>query len=115
MQRALIVDDEPMILTLARLALEPSYEVVGVQTVEEALAALAEGPFACLLCDWRLASGTSERVLEACARLAPRARRFAMSGYADDPALRAVHARIGLDGLVRKPWTPSRLRAALGL
>lgn len=115
MGRALVVDDEPMILTLARLALAPYYEeVVLVQTVEEALAALAGGTIDCLLCDWRLAGETTEGVLAAAAERSPGARRFAMSGYTEDPGLKAVAERVGLEGLIRKPWTPSRLRAALG-
>lgn len=53
MPRVLVVDDEPDIRTLLRIALErsPGLEVVAVGSAVEAFAALGEGPFDLVLLD----------------------------------------------------------------
>lgn len=117
-QRVLVVDDDPEILELVTMALEPAFEVRTVQSGEKALEALWRfGPDALLL-DLKLPGFSGESLLRLI-RSDPRVGQLPVLLISADDSeatlLRLFSA--GADDVVAKPFSPlelgARVRAVL--
>lgn len=97
-RRLLLVDDETMLLRLWAPELEKDgWEVTTAASLQEAQA--APGPFAVVVADIRLPNGDGRHLREL---------------YADVPFL-TISGGDGSDMNLKKPFSPSHLRAAVKL
>jgi DNA-binding response OmpR family regulator len=112
--RILIVDDEPHIRTVMRLALESSgYEIGEASSGEEGLDRLAEGPkWDIVLLDERMPGIDGLETLRRLRRDDPNAIVIMVTAFASiELAVEAM--KLGATDFVRKPMTPETLRAAV--
>ncbi len=91
--RVLCVDDNPEVLELLRQQLYANFAVVGVDSGEDALALLAEGPsFAVLVCDMRMPGMHGVEVLGKARSIRPDTVRILLTGQADiDDTIGAIN------------------------
>ncbi len=112
--RLLVVDDEPYNVDLVRRTFHRTSTVFSAADLTTACAVLAAEPIELVLVDYRLGAqpgGTSGLdVARAVRAQRPAAVVVMVTGYADDPALRAALRAGELDELIGKPWTPVELR-----
>jgi CheY-like chemotaxis protein len=109
--RVLVVDDEPVVRTVARLFLERAgFAVEEAGGAEDALARVrsAPGAFAAVLLDYTLPDRTGTDVLPELHRLAPGLRVVLTSGRAEEEL--PDH---GADTYLPKPFTREQLVAAV--
>jgi CheY-like chemotaxis protein len=111
--RVLVVDDDLSIRVLVSILLESAgYEPAAVGTVERALARLDDQGADLVLTDLQM-SGAGGVELLTCLRLGgSRLPAIAMTG-SDDEELIAAARRAGAATVLRKPFSPERLRAAV--
>lgn len=107
-RRALVVDDQPLVLGVARRMLERSgWSTLGAGSAAEALDAIAtQGPFDLVLVDLTMPDGPGTEVVARGRAIHPSQRFVMMSGY--QPA----EARADCPFLL-KPFTMDELRAAI--
>lgn len=112
-RRVLVVDDERYNRELLERTLARHADVVlvdGVAAALAALAALAAGPFDVILTDQRLVDGTGVELATRARALAPTARIVIVTGWSDDPAVHAARAAGTIDDVLTKPFAPIVLR-----
>ncbi|MFI5180137.1 MAG: two-component regulator propeller domain-containing protein [Thermoanaerobaculia bacterium] len=118
-RRILVMDDEPAIRGLYSQFLPMlGYEAVAVPDGEAAIRAFEEGraagtPFDGVLLDLTVPGGMGGvETLAALRSRDPDVKVIVASGYSADAVL-AHHRKAGFDGVLRKPFRPSELSAAL--
>lgn len=109
----LLVDDEERILSaLQRSLRREGWRLLATSDSGEALRWLEEEPVDAVLSDHKMRGMSGLELLEAAARLRPRATRFLITGWPDAiPADRL--AALGLRALIPKPWDDAALKALL--
>jgi PAS domain S-box-containing protein len=117
--RILVMDDEPMISSLARMMLDDlgySAETCadGAEAVERYRDAMAAGePFRAAILDLTVPGGLGGReAAERILAIDPGATLIVSSGYSSDPVLSA-HAEYGFRGVIAKPYAIETLAAEL--
>jgi nitrogen-specific signal transduction histidine kinase/CheY-like chemotaxis protein len=117
--RVLVMDDEPMILDVAKGALEASgFSVDTVPSGTEAVRAFSEAmksgkPFRVVVLDVTVAGGMGGlETLEQLQAMESGVRAVVSSGYATAPVL-ADHRGLGFRGMLTKPYRPSDLVEAV--
>jgi nitrogen-specific signal transduction histidine kinase/CheY-like chemotaxis protein len=117
--RALVMDDEPMVVTvlsriLARLGYEPEAVGDGVAALAAYEHASSEGrPFSVVFMDLTIPGGMGgEEAVGKLKLLDPGARVIACSGYSEAPVMTSFET-YGFAGVLRKPFTPAEVSAAL--
>jgi CheY-like chemotaxis protein len=108
----LVVDDDPAVRRLLVASIERP--VVTAARVAEALQHLRDQPFEIVISDLRLGDpdGDGIAVLRAARELQPCARRWLVTGCADERSEQAVATGLA-EGVVLKPWTLSEIRVAV--
>jgi CheY-like chemotaxis protein len=112
-----VVDDEPMLLELAKAILEPQgYNVVGFRSGEAAFKAYSSSnPPPCLvITDFAMGAAglmTGLDLIEACHQLNPRQKTLLLSGTVDESVCR--DAPIKPDLFLAKPYRPPQLVKAV--
>ena len=105
-----VVDDEPMLLELATVILEPlGYTVRTFRDPDLALSSYtaAKPRPALLITDYAMHQMNGLALMEACRKLQPRQRVLLISGTVDQEVYR--HARIKPDRFLPKPYTARQL------
>jgi len=108
--RILTVDDDPLILrALNRTfhAQRPEWEIVAVDSGEEAVRKLAQGPFDLILTDMQMPGMDGTQVLHHARQLQPGAVRVVLSGHA--PLRRILEAEGDYHRFLVKPVDPNDL------
>ena len=109
----LIVDDEARILSALRRSLRrEGYEIVAVETAEEALRVLDERAVDGILSDHRMPGMSGLQLLAEAARRRPEVVRMLITGWTEEIP-RAKLEALGVCALVTKPWDDARLKATL--
>jgi len=118
-RRVLVMDDEPLVLSVARQILKHlGYEVETASDGAEALRVFQNAresgrPFDVVIVDLTVPGGIGGiETLEALKRVDPAVRVVVSSGYSSDPIM-ADYARHGFCGVVAKPYTVSELNRAI--
>jgi two-component system response regulator HupR/HoxA len=112
-KRILIVDDEPLNRELLRRVLQADYAVEEAEDADAAVARLEAAAFDAVLCDQLMPGRTgTELALDARARW-PATRFLLITGYDDDPQVRAARATGAVHEVVTKPWTARGLKDIL--
>ena len=118
-RRALLLDDEPLLLRVTTAMLEHlGWTVTAVGTGPEAVAAYeralcAEERFDVAVLDLTMPAGDGAlRVLHALLALDASVRAIVSTGYVDDP-IAVRYADYGFAGVLYKPYTLEQLEAAL--
>jgi PAS domain S-box-containing protein len=112
MEKLLVLDDEPLILTSLEHLFEDDYEVFTTSDAEIALALAIEHDMAIILSDERMPGVTGHEFLRR-VREVSKATRVMMSGYADTRALAEAVNSGQIFAYVAKPWEPLELKAKL--
>ena len=108
----LVVDDEASITnSINRLLRREGYRPISAASGSEGLAQLeqAELPVALIISDQCMPEMTGDQFLEKAKKLAPQARRFLLTGYADMDALIAALNRGQVHRYIAKPWNDEDL------
>lgn len=109
-----VVDDEPMLLELASVILEPlGYIVETFCSPETALRAFkaAEPPPAIVIADYAMHAMTGLELVEACRQIRPRQKALLLSGTVGQEVLR--NAPVQPDHFLAKPYQSKQLIAAV--
>jgi response regulator RpfG family c-di-GMP phosphodiesterase len=109
----LLVDDEERILSALRRSLRrEGWRLLATSDPAEALRWLEREPIDAVLSDHKMRGMSGLELLEAAARLRPRAARFLITGWPDAiPADRL--AALDLRALIPKPWDDATLKSLL--
>jgi diguanylate cyclase len=101
---ALIVDDDPGVLSLLAAQLGGEFEVITASTAEQARSVLAGRSVDVLLCDLQLPDESGLKLLDSTRRASPRTARVLVTGTARlEDAVDAInHAQV--HRLILKPW-----------
>ncbi len=114
MKRILFVDDEPNVLQGLQRMLRPmrnEWDMLFVQSGDEALAAISAGRFDVIVSDMRMPGLSGADLLNRVTEVEPEAVRIILSGQSDrDHALRAVGAT---HQFLSKPCDPNVLRSTV--
>ncbi len=112
--RILVVDDEPLVLTAIRRAIESVHDVEQALGGREALQKLAASPFDLVLCDLMMPDVDGIDVHDALTRTQPEmaGRLVFLTGGAFTPRARDFLKRDGVP-VLEKPFDPQELRALL--
>lgn len=109
----LVVDDEPAILTVLTEQLQAEFDVLPVNTAEQARAVLAARQIDIVLTDLQLSDGSGLHLLEWVQHAAPRAARVLLTGTASvEDAADAINC-CRVHRLVLKPWRTEDLLVGL--
>ena len=112
--RALVVDDDSIVLASCRRVLEPAgWSVATAANVPEALAALEREPFTLVLADLKMPVYDGLHLLAEVRRRWPTLPVIVMSGYSTGDTEEQSRQR-GALAFVPKPFTPEELLAAVG-
>jgi CheY-like chemotaxis protein len=109
-----VVDDEPMLLELASVILEPlGYILETFRAPETALRAFkaAEPPPALLITDYAMHTMTGLELLEACRQIRPQQKALLLSGTVGPEVLR--NAPVQPDRFLGKPYQSKQLIEAV--
>ena len=109
-----VVDDEPMLLELASVILEPGgYQVETFRSPESALRAFtaAEPPPALLITDYAMHSMNGLELIDACRRIHPRQKTLLLSGTVGPDAYH--NASCQPDHFLAKPYQAKQLLDAV--
>ena len=109
-----VVDDEPMLLELASVILEPlGYVVETFRAPETALRAfkVAEPPPALIITDYAMHTMTGLELLEACRQMRPQQKALLLSGTVGPEVLRT--APVQRDRFLAKPYQSKQLIEAV--
>lgn len=111
--RLLVVDDEKSIrLTVTQTLAGENYEVCAAFNGEDALQQLQESEFDLMLLDLQMPGIGGEDVLRQAVELRPNIQAIVISAHASiDNAVEVM--KLGARDFLRKPFTPSELRAAV--
>ena len=116
----LVVDDEPVVRTMAKKALELyGYEVLVAEGGPAAIdiANRHAGEIAAVVLDLSMPGMGGEETLPELRKIRPAARVVISSGYSEAEAMRFFHDQ-QVSGFIQKPYTPAglarRLKAAIG-
>lgn len=114
MNRVLLVDDEPRILSALNRSLRGSgFEVLCAGSGDEALGLLRREPVDAIVSDMRMPGMNGAEFLQASLALAPDAVRILLTGYSDaDATVRAVNEG-EIFRYISKPWDDRALHQAL--
>lgn len=110
MEKLLVLDDEPLILTSLEHLFEDDYEVFTTTDAEAALQLARDHHFAVILCDERMPGMSGHEFLQR-VRDVSRATRVIMSGYADMSALTEAINSGQIFAYIAKPWEPRQLKS----
>lgn len=111
----IVDDDETVILACRRHFTKHGATVEAVTTPQAALEALGRSAFDAVVSDYQLRADLSGvDVLEATARLQPRASRILMSGVADAAVIEEARTRARIHDFVEKPMTARALVEVVG-
>jgi PAS domain S-box-containing protein len=113
--RILVIDDEPLVATAIRRALQPAHQVTCVKTVREAMALIERGEaFDAILCDLILPEVTGMDFYDDLLRARPDVARrvIFMSGGAFTPKAIEFVASVS-NRCLEKPFSPETLRGAV--
>lgn len=116
MPRLLLVDDdEPTRLILRRflVAARPDLHVEEAANGEQAIAALKERAFDCVLSDYRMGLATGIDVLAFALQRDPGTTRILMTGFSDPMLERAAQMRAKVHGFIEKPMSTREFEALL--
>lgn len=116
MKRALVIDDDPMVRSVVRRALESDgYGVVEAADGKEGLAVLDAEPVDVVLTDILMPGMDGIELLPEIRRVAPRVPVIAMSGGGAFPAgtVLGPATALGATGVLMKPFSIDELRAQL--
>ncbi len=110
MTRILVVDDEPKIRSMITSCLElDGFEVVGVESGQQALERIAQSPPHLMLLDRRLGDRSGLAVLRQARKSLPQVLAFMLTGF-DDDQLEHQAAELGALGVIHKPLVIPELR-----
>ena len=113
-QLIFVVDDEPMLLELASVVLEPlGYVIKTFRDPKTALRAFteAEPPPALLITDYAMHLMTGMELITACRRIHPNQRILLISGTVDEKIYR--HSPVKPDKFLAKPYQAKQLVEAV--
>ncbi len=119
--RILYVDDEPvntrLIEAVILYVLKRPDQIVTANSGAQGLAALQSGPFDVVVSDQRMPGMNGTSFLERVRELQPDAVRIIVTGYTDDPEVRAAALNGLAEAVIAKPWQSrpmyETLRAAI--
>jgi two-component system NtrC family sensor kinase len=111
--RLLIVDDEQDMLDFLERVFRRDYEVRRAQSVEEAVAMLADWPVDVVITDRRMPRRSGLELLEICSKQCPRAVRVLLTGYAESLVNEKVAQWALVDAWVSKPIDSVALKQAI--
>ncbi|MCA1989676.1 MAG: sigma-54 dependent transcriptional regulator [Desulfarculus sp.] len=109
----LVLDDEWSILDRIKSSLQDSYEVVTTSQVEEAMRAMGNRPFDVVLTDLRMPEMDGLSLVSELKSRYPETQYILMTAFSDiEDTISAI--RLGVADYLRKPFTMSEVRHALG-
>ena len=109
----LVVDDEARILSALRRSLRrEGYEIVTVETVEEALRVLDERSVALILSDQKMPGMSGVQFLAEAALRRPEAVRMLITGWTEEIPREQLE-ELGVCAQITKPWDDEKLKATL--
>lgn len=109
----LLVDDEERILSALRRSLRrEGWRLLATSDPAEALRWLEREPIDAVLSDHKMRGMSGLELLEAAARLRPRAARFLITGWPDAIPADRLDA-LDLRALIPKPWDDATLKSLL--
>jgi len=109
--RVLVVDDEMSMRSLCAKILQTACEVTSVDSAAQALESLRRGAFDVMVTDVVMPEMDGFRLLEEVAKLTPRPRVVAMSGFLDEEMERRLRESVVRPIVIRKPLVADDLRA----
>lgn len=111
LNRLLIVDDEPFVLSaLKRLLRRDGYEVMTAEVPSRGLALLQEEPIGVIISDYRMPEMDGVQLLRRAREVAPYAIRIILSGYAETHAILSAVNDGGIHKYLTKPWNDEQVR-----
>jgi len=109
----LLVDDEPLNLTVMRSFLEEQWKVYDAGSGEEALAIGAQVPLDVVVADQRMPGMTGVELLEELRERRVDAAGIVLTAYADEQVLELAINRARAFRFLRKPWEPPEIAQAV--
>ncbi|MFZ5862107.1 MAG: HD domain-containing phosphohydrolase [Nitrospirota bacterium] len=111
LNRLLIVDDEPFVLSsLTRLLRRDGYEVMTADAPSRGLAMLEQGSVGVIISDYRMPEMDGVQLLRRAREVAPHAIRIILSGYAETHAILSAVNDGGIHKYLTKPWNDEQVR-----
>jgi DNA-binding NarL/FixJ family response regulator len=119
--RILVIDDDPLVrFTLLRVLGRaapgrPAHAIVEAADADAGIAAARDGPFDLALIDMIMPERSGLDAVREIRACRPEVRVIAMSGgtRTDNSSILAAAQRLGVDGVLRKPFTARELRSAV--
>lgn len=111
--RLLVVDDEPDMLDFVERVMRRKYDVVRSTNGDEALAALADGPFEVIITDQKMPRMSGLEMLDRIAGTHPHLVRVLLSGFTDMPDIQRAIERATVHAYVLKPVDSMKLLGAV--
>jgi len=109
----LIVDDEPMNLTVLRGFLEENWHVHEANSGAEGLEIAAREPLDVVVADQRMPGMTGVEMLEELRRRRPDIAGIVLTAYADMQSMESAINRANVFRFLRKPWEPAEITRAI--
>ena len=111
----LIVDDEPLNRELLRRVLHREYEIEEAEDASQALTILnaRADKIDMILCDQLMPGLSGTELAQQVRNQWPDIRFLLLTGYDDDPAVKAAHGSGLVRDVVAKPWRGSALKARI--
>ena len=107
-----VVDDEPMLLELAMVILQPlGYQVTTFRDPQAALREYAKSPPDLLITDYAMHQMNGLALLEACRKIRPKQKVLLISGTVDDSVYASAKGKP--DAFLAKPYTAKQLVEAV--
>jgi len=112
-QGVLLVDDEPLNLTVLRGFLEERWRVYQATSGAEALEIAARVPLDVVVADQRMPGMTGVEMLEELRRRRPDIAGIVLTAYADMQSMESAINRANVFRFLRKPWEPAEITRAI--